>query len=229
MREYRTALFLYSESPCASSPVTLLLCYHITSPPCPTETPTRPSEIILSPTLFAHASTLCTCYPLPAEHEPRAQLLPTPPLLQHHLHWWSPALSASSRAGGHMWTTAEPWYPFGQIPCLPTPTRPRVPRGAHRSQLDLIWPHNYRGTGTKGQRGPVQVPWSIIQPTFQTLIVKTSNHLERGTRKKIKGNCTRKQTTFLLFLNQILKTYFIQIRFEKKSQNIKFLHNLSSI
>lgn len=80
MREYRTALFLYSESPCASSPVTLLLCYHITSPPCPTETPTRPSEIILSPTLFAHASTLCTCYPLPAEHEPRAQLLPTPPL-----------------------------------------------------------------------------------------------------------------------------------------------------
>ena len=227
MREYRTAL---SYTVSHHVPLVLWHCYRVTTS-LPLHAPPRP-------TIGNHPfpQALCSCFH-PAHMLPTPcrtwAPCPTPPYtstrLQHHLHWWSPALSASSRAGGHMWTTAEPWYPFGQIPCLPTPTRPQVPRGAHRSQLDLIWAHNYRGTRIKGQRGPVQVPWSIMQPTFQTLIVKTSNHPERETRKKIKGNCTRKQTTFLLFLNQILKTYFIQIRFEKNSQNIKFLHNLSSI
>ena len=56
-----------------SSPVTLLQCYHITCPP-------RPTESLPSARLLAHASTLGTCCPLPAEHLSHPQLLPTLPL-----------------------------------------------------------------------------------------------------------------------------------------------------
>lgn len=74
------------------------------------------------------------------------------------------------------------------------------------------------------QRGPAQVTWSIMQLAINTLRVKTMNLLERGTRWS--GKPDRILTTFLLFVNEILKPHVIT-SFERNPQNVEFLHNLA--